>query len=126
VEDLVEMIIDSLENKKAENEILFAVSTPKISQQEFVGLIKEVMHSKVINLHLPHFVVDLAAIISDFFAFFSPKTPLLNRQKAREFKQRFWLADNRKMKSILNLTPQKDLRQQIEETYNWYKRQGWL
>ncbi|MCF7793145.1 MAG: NAD-dependent epimerase/dehydratase family protein [Candidatus Cloacimonetes bacterium] len=126
VEDLVEIIYRSLENKQTENEILFAASTPQISMQEFVNTLKKIMHSKTIDLHLPHFLIDIAALFSELASFFSIKPPILNKQKAKEFKQRYWLVDDTKMKNLLSFEPELTLQEQIKKTFEWYKNKGWL
>lgn len=125
VDDLVEMISRSL-NEKAENEILFSASTPKISMQEFIEILSKIMHKKTMNLHIPHFLVDLLTVLFEPVNFLRKRPPVLNRQKAREFKQKYWLADPQKTWELLNFKTELSLAEQLKITYNWYKNKGWL
>ncbi len=126
IDDLTEIILHVLENRKAENETFFAASTSRISMQEFVRILKKVMQKKTINIYIPHILLDLTAFFSELLNFSNSKPPVLNRQKAQEFKQKYWLVNSEKAIEFLNYPVESDLQENLKITYDWYKERGWL
>jgi len=126
IEDLVNLIVGAIGNPRASHETFFAASTPLISMREFVDLLQKVLQKKALRLSVPHFFLEGMAVLMEILYSFSSRPPILNRQKAREFEQKYWLVSNHKAVEKLNFQTQLTLEEQIQKTYSWYKEHKWL
>lgn len=125
IEDLIRGIIMAAESAKGENQIFFLTAEP-CEWSEFEDSIAEVMGRKAIPIIVPEIAVDVAAFFGEIKAKVSRKPALLNKDKAHEMKEQFWLVDGSKAKEILGFEPSIALREGIFRTYRWYREQGWL
>ena len=125
VQDLVNLIISTLGNKNAFNEIFFA-SGLDVRLEEFSQNLEKVLQTSSLKITVPDFLLDIVAIFFEFISLFSKKTSLLNRDKIKEMKQESWLVSNEKAKRILNFEPAKNLLDNITATYEWYKENNWI
>ena len=125
VQDLVNLIISTLGNKNAYNEIFFA-SGLHINLEEFSQNLEKALKTSSLKITIPGFLLDIVTIFSIFISLFSKRTPLLNRDKINEMKQDSWLVSNEKAKRILNFEPSANLLENITTTYDWYKENNWI
>ncbi len=125
IEDLIRGIILAAESAKGENQIFFLTDEP-CEWSEFEDLIAEVMGSKAIPVIVPEATVNVAAFFGELKAKVSRKPALLNKDKALEMKEQFWLVDGTKAQKILGFEPKIPLREGISRTYRWYRDHGWL
>lgn len=125
VDDLVRGIVLAAESKKAENQIFFLTDKP-IFWNEFTETIARVMNKKTIRIKLPEAVLSLAAFIGEISSKITKKAAILNKDKAREMKQLYWLVDGSRAEEMLGFKPEIDLQEGIRRTYQWYKMMGWL
>jgi len=125
VQDLANLIISTLENKNAFNEIFFA-SGLDISLEIFSQNLEKALKTFSVKITIPEFLLDIIAIISGFISIFNKKVALLNKDKIKEIKQDSWLVSNEKAKRILYFEPAKNLVENITTTYNWYKENNWI
>ena len=126
VDDLVEMISKTVNNKKAYNETFFAGGTDMLSIQQFVHYIESVMNTRALHLHTPQFLLYPIAVVSEMFALFSHRPPIVNREKIKEFKEDYWLVSNEKTKKILDFETTGYMLDKLKMTYQWYKYKGWI
>ena len=126
VNDLVRGIQIAAEHPNAENKIFFISNKEPCSWIELENLIARVMDKKALKIVLPEFALDVAAFISEKVAKIFKKTAILNRDKAIEMKQNFWLVDASKAGRELNFVAEIPLENGLSETYQWYRNQGWL
>ncbi len=126
VNDLVRGIQIAAEQPNAENQIFFISNKESCSWIELEDTIARIMDKKALKIVLPGFVLDVAAFISEKAAKIFNKTAILNRDKANEMKQNFWLIDASKAEQKLGFIVEIPLETGLKETYNWYRLQGWL
>ena len=126
IADLVRGIHIAGEHPQAENEIFFISNRNGYSWIEIEDTIARVMKKKTLTIRLPEFVLDIMANLSEQMAGIFRNPAILNRDKAAEMKQNYWLIDSTKAESKLGFVSQISLGQGIEETYQWYRLQGWL
>jgi len=126
VDDLCSILDSAMLNKSAYNQIFFAAANEDISMAGFAYLIAQSMQKKIFELRIPLPVLYLSAIISELFTLSSKAPPLLNREKYREMKQRYWLVSIKKSVDILNFSQTATLTRQMQQTIKWYKSQGLL
>lgn len=126
VSDLVRGIQTAAEHSNAENEIFFISNKQACSWIELENTIAQVLGKKSITLRLPELVLDVAAYISEHAAKIFNSVAILNRDKALEMKQKYWLVDVSKAEQKLGFVAKIPLATGLKETYHWYQRQGWL
>lgn len=126
VKDLVKLLIMAAENKKANGEIFFACDGRTYSRQYFLDEIASAMNKSTLNIPVPMPILYSTALWNEIKQNFADKPYILNLEKAKEIKERFWLCSNDKARKILDFKPDYNLFQALKETYKWYKEQEWL
>ena len=126
VHDLVRGIQAAAECSEAKNESFFLSNRQPCSWRELENTIARVMDKRAVTIRLPVFMLDVAAYLSESVAKILKKTAILNRDKANEMKQNFWLIDPSKAEQKLGFSAEIPLETGLKETYQWYRQQGWL
>lgn len=126
VDDLVNLIIKTIENENAYNEIFFASSNKQYSLEQFVQFLEEIMESFSIPIIIPIGLLKFIAFFSEIIGKIKHKTPILNREKVKEFKEKYWLVDNSKAENKLNFKEQSSLFDGLYKTFRWYKNKDWI
>lgn len=126
VRDAVNGAILAGEAEIPSGEIFFISDGEIHSWQGVTHLLAEVMKIRPYVLDVPFSFAHAAALLSEFICRILQKPPLFNRQKLVEMKQDYWTCDISKAREILGFRPSVDIRQGLEETYLWYRENGWL
>jgi len=84
------------------------------------------MERKAMTIRFPEFVLDVAASLSEQVAIIFKNSAIINRDKAAEMKQSYWIVDTSKIEQQLGFISEIPLQQGLKETYNWYRMHGWL
>jgi len=126
VSDLVDGIILAAEHKRGKNESFFITNDEASSIRELENKIAAAMDKKAVFIYIPEFLLDVAARSSEFWAKLFNKPALLNKDKALEMKQRYWLLSSEKASKLLDFKPMIDIESGLKKTYRWYVEHGWL
>jgi dihydroflavonol-4-reductase len=126
VKDLVRGLDLAARHDKAAGEVFYLVSDAVVSWQEMNDRLAEVMNKKAVIIHIPVWIFGLIALYREFYSRISGKCSILNWQKMNEFRERFWVCDGSKARRLLDFRPEYELNRGIQETWEWYCRQGWL
>lgn len=126
VDDLTDIIIKTIGNQKAFNQVFFASDGNAYSWNDFISNLEKALNTFSIRFRIPDILLLPAALFSEFCAFHREKIPLFNREKVKEMKQQYWLVSNKKVKELLNFTASSNLQLNLRKTYDWYKEKGWL
>ncbi len=132
IKDLVRLIRLSAENSNADGKIFFACDDNIYTWQDFISALKQVMNKsegsfgKVLSIIVPDFLLYPIAIWNEFRSLLSSKVSLLNIERIKEIKGRYWLCTSKQAEKLLNFTPRYTLLKGLEETYKWYKEHKWL
>ncbi len=124
INDLVEIIIRCIDNKKTFNEIIFATNSKIISQIEFSQMFSKSLNKKILKLTIPIYILKMIAKFNELF--FKAKTPLLNKEKIKELEQQYWLVEGKKAEKLLAYKSADNFLKQVKKTYDWYLKKGWL
>jgi len=126
VKDLVQGILKAMTLKKAAGKIYFLANPKPYSLEEVARITLKILGKKGLRINFPSFVMDAAAIFSEGLGHLTGKPAVLNRQKALEMKQRFWICSPKRAKNDLNFETKTGLEEGIRSTLLWYNEQGWL
>ncbi len=126
VNDLTDIIIKTMGNQKAFNQVFFASDGNVYSLDDFISNLEKALNTYSIRFRIPEMLLLPAALFSEFCAFHREKIPLFNREKVKEMKQQYWLVSNQKVKELLNFNTSTDLYTNLKKTYEWYKEKDWM
>ena len=124
--DLVKGFILAGESEISSSEIYFISSEKYYNWRDVGKITQELLGRKTMKLVIPHFAVKTTAFFSEVFGFFSPKPIVLNREKARELVQAYWICSIKKAKRELGFKETMTLEEGFKDTIEWYKKEGWL
>lgn len=126
VNDLIQALHLAATQELPSGEI-FHVADSKAYSWEEIGLTASViLKKKVITIKLPSWLVFSVAGLSQLISQISGQASVINLDKYKEMKARFWLMDGSKAQQILGFYPQYDLERGLKETIEWYLKAGWL
>jgi nucleoside-diphosphate-sugar epimerase len=124
--DLVKGFILAGESEISASSIYF-ISSEKFYNWRDVGkMTARLLGRKTLKLVIPHFAVKTTAFFSEVFGFFSPKPVILNREKARDLTQAYWICSVEKAQRELGFKEDLTLEEGFKETIEWYRKQGWI
>ena len=124
--DLVTGILLAAEQDNAKNETFFIANEKDCSWVELEDMIASALQTNGIFIHIPTILLDISAIISETIFRIMGQPALLNRDKALEMKQQYWLVDSTKAREKLGFKPGISIEEGLQSTCNWYREQGWL
>ncbi len=126
VKDLVKAIILAAVKPQSAGQTYFVDDGRIYSWNDVSHIIKSVMNQWTIPVFIPQWKVTVWAYLAEFFARFSSRPALINRQKIIELRQTAWTCSSQKIRNELQFQNDYDFRKGCQETYEWYKQEGWL
>ena len=126
VSDLVRGIVLAALHENAINETFFFTNQADCSLTELMNLIANVIKKKGRFVRVPEFLLDIVAFINENTARVFGKAALVNRDKALEMKQRYWLVDSSKAEKLLGFTNNIKIEDGLKKTFQWYQQQKWM
>ncbi|MDI6641439.1 MAG: NAD-dependent epimerase/dehydratase family protein [Elusimicrobiota bacterium] len=126
VKDLSQICYLITQRSKLDSTVYFLSEKKPYTWEEIANMISQVANKKIKIIRLPIGLVNLIASISEvFMKYFKDKPAKLNRDKVKEFCQKYWLADQSQSEKEFNFKFT-ELEIGIKITYNWYKENKWL
>lgn len=127
VKDLATVALDCLEKENIKNKEYFVADGDVYTDSGFASLIQTVLNKKqVFHARIPLAMARMACVVSEGVGKVLKKSMTLNTDKYHILKQRNWICDIEPLKKDLDFKPSYSLRQGLEESIEWYKKEGWL
>jgi len=126
VENLTEGIILAAESFRGINQIYFIADDKIYSWKEAEAVIQKILQKKAIYVKVPKFVLFTVAFLTENISKLLGTPAALNKAKAKEFCQQYWLGNIDKAKNELGFNPKFNLEEGVVKTIKWYKENGWL
>ncbi len=126
VKDLIEGMIAAAESEKTNGEIYFL--SGKAHNWEEVGEAakKALGKSFAIKIIFPDWLsATVAAVVEDINKA-QGKISILNRDRARDGKERYWTFSTKKAKRDFNFAQKTSLEEGFQRTVNWYRENYWI
>lgn len=124
VQDLVEAIFIVL-NSKEINKNFIVSDGENYTSLQFNKLVKQNLNKKTFKVIVPAFIAYVFALFSELAGKITKKTPLLNRERLKEFKAKNWSVDASRIFQI-GYKPTYTLHNGLKEAINWYVTNGWF
>jgi len=93
---------------------------------ELANIVKGYFHRKALKFHVPVPLVRVIAGGLEWIYEKRKKAPALNREKLLELTGANWICQTDAVRRELGFLPDYDLKNGLEETLEWYLREGWL
>lgn len=93
---------------------------------ELADVVKGYFHRKALKFHVPVPVVRALAAVVERFSERRHKAPALSREKLQELTGANWVCKTEELRRELGFLPDYDLKHGLEETLEWYLREGWM
>jgi nucleoside-diphosphate-sugar epimerase len=127
VDDLIEGILKALFSEKASGETWFLTSPQGYGWDEVIEAARPVLgFRRLWRINLPKPLVFALGTLLGAIAGLTGKPALINRDKARELVQDYWVCNPEKTERDLGFTATIPLNEGITETLKWYQQKGWL
>ncbi len=94
--------------------------------REFAERAARVMRRRALMIAVPETAVRIVGGANSLAASLTGRARMLDRQKAHEILQRYWLCDISKAKKELGYRPRYSLEEALAETIEWYERENWI
>ena len=126
VDDVVRSIIDAARSDVTLHKGYFICDGEPLTWYDYQRHIVEATGRRVLNLDLPEFTLDVAAIFGELLTRFDGKPRVANRQKVVMGKQRAWTCRHDAARADFGYRPKISVREGVMSTLDWYRSSGWL
>lgn len=124
VADVCKAVFLSIDQPIVARNILLS-DTANYTAKEFNNMVKAVLGKKTLPIVVPVPIAKAAAQVSEWVGNLRGVTPVLNKERLKEFQAPNWGVDATVLKQ-LGFTPDYPLQKGLEHTIEWYKKNGWL
>ena len=127
VKDLVEGILKAVSTDTTVGRTYLLSNDLPICWEELYDIITELMNRTIwMKLNIPWTVLEYLGCLGDAYSILSRKKILINTQKQKLAKPKFWICSNKQAKSDFEFKPSYSIKQGLEETLQWYRQHRWL
>lgn len=126
VEDLIQGLLLAAEMREAVGQVYFLVSESQVSWKELNNEIARALGKRALILHVPISLTVFAALVREIVSKMMKKPSIVDRQKIRELRERFWICDGTKAREELGFRPKYSFKQGMEKSAAWYRKVGWI
>lgn len=126
--DLIKVISKIIMNfNNIQSNILFVAEDKCYSAVEIKDIFSEVFKRKIKIIIIPYFIGYVYAYLNErFYQIIYNKPAIFNRDKLKELSNTFWLCHSSDVKRYFPDFEYTCLRNGLQQTYEWYKKNGWL
>ena len=126
VDDLVRASLDAADADATRGKGYFVCDGVPVTWGTFQEEIVRASGRRVLTLNLPELFVDIAAVAGETLTRIDKKPRLFNRQKARMGAQEAWTCQHDALRADTGYAPTVDVREGVERTLAWYRKERWL
>jgi nucleoside-diphosphate-sugar epimerase len=122
VDDLVQGILLSAENREAVGKTYFLCEGEIYTGGEIALEISSVLQVKARPVKVPKFMMPFIAAISEKIN----KRGIINKDRVEDCRHTHWICDSGKARKELGFSPKVGMKEGIQWTADWYRKQRWL
>lgn len=127
VKDLATVAFLAIENEKIINKHYFVTDGDVHTDESFARMIQELLGKKhVLHARLPLGLAKIVCLCSELVGTILGKVMTLNSDKYIILKQRNWICEVTPLQDELGFIASYPLRKGLEESIEWYRKEGWL
>lgn len=126
VHDLVTGILLAALSEKSHGRVYYICGDGHHDWRTIGDYLGRVLGKRFWTLHIPWWLVRMAALGGSIASQFTPTPTLLNLDKLRDIRQSQWLCSNARAKAEIGFQPAMDLLTGLADAAAWYQKAGWL
>jgi dihydroflavonol-4-reductase len=127
VDDLIEGIVKAALNENCIGQTYNLSNNSPVTWQEIHSEIISSLNSKPkITLNIPYIFLYILGIFGSIYSFITKKISIINIQKIKLSKPKYFTCSNQKAISDFNFSTSINLEEGIKSTCEWYKQNKWL
>jgi nucleoside-diphosphate-sugar epimerase len=122
VKDLVKGIIKASLSEKAISQTYFLTNSEIISWQKFYDLVENFLcpNGKCININIPLVFLDFFAFFGEIYSKITKKTTLMNKQKIKMAKPKYWICSGEKAKNDFGFVAETNIEEGLKKTLKYH------
>jgi len=125
VKDFINAIMLSIK-KEVYNKTYYVSDGNEYLWKDICDIVSKTVGKKYINLPIPGFIASIVGNINTLISKITGKPLLLNRDKIKEGRCKYWLFDISLIKKELGFEPSVKPEDGFRYAYKWYVQEGWL
>ncbi|MEN6619348.1 MAG: NAD(P)-dependent oxidoreductase [Rikenellaceae bacterium] len=125
VKDLSRLVFDAVESSYS-NKAYFVTDGNLYNSLDLGKCVSRRLNKKMLHIAVPIWLAKIIAATTEGFSKFTKKPSVLNREKISELSAKNWNCNIQPLVSDFNFKAEYDLEKGINETVDWYKKEGWL
>ncbi len=126
VGDLIEGILKAAFSENSVGKTYFLCNDQPFSWQDINLTISKLEKKKIFVVNIPEFLINIVGIIGGAYSLITKKYSLINMQKIKLAKPKYWVCSNREAKKDFGFEANLPLGKGIKITYEWYKDNNWI
>jgi dihydroflavonol-4-reductase len=124
--ELAKAIVRATLDDRTAGQIYFTSDPVIYPFSNLIDYMAKVAERRTVPLHLPAGAVNALAGIVQCISFFGSRPAVLNLEKARDILQKHWVCSPQKIKDHIGFETTISVYRGIEQTFAWYRENGWL
>ena len=125
VKDLATLVLDAMESQQF-NKTYFISDGNLYNSFDLGNSVSKSLNRKIVHIPIPVWLAKTIAAFTEISSRFSKNASALNIEKVNELSAVNWNCDIQPSKSDFNFRPEYNLQKGMNETIEWYQKQGWL
>lgn len=125
VKDLVRVIYDAMVSEVVKR-AYFVSDGNEYDGQTFAAITKRIMRKKTIRFTVPLPIVKFIAVAGEHIAGLWGSIPTLNTDKYNVLSSTNWRCEYEPLQRDFGFKAEYDLEKGVQESIDWYKKEGWL
>ncbi|HHE32083.1 MAG TPA: NAD-dependent epimerase/dehydratase family protein [Chlorobaculum parvum] len=127
VDDLIEGMLQAFRSEAGAGNTYFITSPRGCAWDEVAEAARPVLgFHRLVRINLPKPLVFGLGTVLEAVAKLSGRPALINRDKAAELVQDYWVCSSEKAEKELEFVAKTSLAEGVAKTLQWYQRKGWL
>lgn len=94
--------------------------------RELIGILKDVLGVRALELPLPRAAFSLAALFTEAYGGLTGRAVMLTRDKVKSLTAPNWVSSSEPLQREVGWAPEHDFASGARETVAWYRAHGWL
>ncbi|HOH79341.1 MAG TPA: sugar nucleotide-binding protein [Candidatus Cloacimonadota bacterium] len=126
-DQLCDFIQTCIATPAARNELFFASDGQHYTQGEIISMIMDAVGKRpLLKVEIPIALAQPVFQMGELLSIMRGKASLVGRQKYLELSAPHWNCDVSKARRLLGWNPELSIERRMQETWLWYRAQGWL
>ncbi|NOY65254.1 MAG: NAD(P)-dependent oxidoreductase [Nitrospirae bacterium] len=127
VKDLIDGILKATFSENSIGKTYYLCNDISLTWEDLINILFAIMEKRpLFTINLPSFVADISGYFGQLYSLITKKHELLNLQKVKLGKPKYWICSNQCAKEDFGFETQYSIEDGLRITFDWYKRNRWI